>query len=139
MSVVARNPIAAPKTLKTTTISNRSHSAETRILNARKSGHCSVLCASSRKLSGFDLPWLKTAEVSQDTYLPLVNGRSLRQLSSGGMKASTNIAYYLAFFVTSLRDPALLGPSFLMLDGIARTSVQDKRTWRGQTGSIDLS
>ena len=30
------------------------------------------------------LPWLEFAEVDRSTYLPLVNGRTLKQLSSAG-------------------------------------------------------
>ena len=36
-------------------------------------------------LRRFTLPWLDTAEVDPASYLPRVNGRSLRELSSGGM------------------------------------------------------
>lgn len=82
----------------------------------------------SEILHAFSLPWLKTAEVDPKTYLPLVNGLSLRKLSSGGMKTTTNVAYYLAVFVTGLRDGDTLTPSFLMLDSIRKDSgsgVQD--------------
>ncbi len=68
----------------------------------------------------FTLPWLKTAEVDRENYLPKVNGRDLRTLSSGGMKATTNVAYYLAVLVTALRDREVLTPSFLMLDSIRK-------------------
>lgn len=71
-------------------------------------------------LRRFTLPWLQTAEVDRETYLPRVNGRSLRELSSGGMKATTNAAYYLAIFVIAQRDRDVLTPSFLMLDSIRK-------------------
>jgi AAA domain-containing protein len=71
-------------------------------------------------LRDFTLPWLEVAEVDQATYLPMVNGQKLRELSSGGMKATTNVAYYLASFVTALRDHDILTPSFLMLDSIRK-------------------
>jgi hypothetical protein len=71
-------------------------------------------------LRRFTLPWLKTAEVDRETYLPRVNGRSLRELSSGGMKATTNVAYYLAILVIAQRDRDVLTPSFLMLDSIRK-------------------
>jgi AAA domain len=71
-------------------------------------------------LRRFTLPWLETAEVDRDTYLPRVNGRSLRELSSGGMKATTNVAYYLAILVIAQRDRDVLTPSFLMLDSIRK-------------------
>lgn len=76
----------------------------------------------SEILHEFSLPWLKNAEVARNTYLPLVNGLSLRNLSSGGMKTTTNVAYYLAVFVTGLRDREVLTPSFLMLDSIRKDS-----------------
>jgi len=77
-------------------------------------------------LRRFTLPWLQSAEVDQQTYLPVVNGRSLRDLSSGGMKTTTNVAYYLAVFVTALRDQEILLPSFLMLDSIRKASGTGK-------------
>jgi hypothetical protein len=71
-------------------------------------------------LRRFTLPWLQTAEVDRETYLPRVNSRSLRELSSGGMKATTNVAYYLAILVIAQRDRDVLTPSFLMLDSIRK-------------------
>jgi AAA domain len=76
----------------------------------------------SEILHAFSLPWLKSAEVDRNTYLPLVNGLSLRKLSSGGMKTTTNVAYYLGVFITGLRDSATLTPRFLMLDSIRKDS-----------------
>lgn len=71
-------------------------------------------------LRRFTLPWLETAEVDPVTYLPKVNGRGLRDLSSGGMKATTNVAYYMALLVTALRDRDILMPNFLLLDSIRK-------------------
>jgi hypothetical protein len=76
----------------------------------------------SEILHQFSLPWLETAEVDRKTYLPVVNGRTLRDLSSGGMKTTTNVAYYLAIFVFGLRDRETLTPSFQMLDSIRKDS-----------------
>lgn len=78
-------------------------------------------------LNEFSLPWLKEAEVDAHTYLPLVNGLSLRKLSSGGMKTTTNVAYYLAVYVTGLRDREVLTPNFLMLDSIRKASGAGKQ------------
>lgn len=78
-------------------------------------------------LHRFTLPWLKTAEVDRVTYLPRVNGDSLSALSSGGMKTTTNVAYYLANLVNALRDRAILTPSFLMLDSIRKASGRETR------------
>jgi hypothetical protein len=78
-------------------------------------------------LRRFTLPWLETAEVDRATYLPRVNGRSLRELSSGGMKATTNVAYYLAILVTALRDRQVLTPTFLMLDGLRKDYGGDEK------------
>jgi len=82
----------------------------------------------SQILHDFSLPWLETAEVDRKTYLPLVNGLGLKAISSGGMKTTTNVAYYLAVFGLGLRDSEVLTPSFLMLDSIRKDSgsgVQD--------------
>lgn len=78
-------------------------------------------------LHRFTLPWLETAEVDRTTYLPRVNNRSLTELSSGGMKTTTNVAYYLANMVTALRDSGILTPRFLMLDSIRKASGRETR------------
>jgi hypothetical protein len=78
-------------------------------------------------LHRFTLPWLETAEVDRSTYLPRVNGVGLKALSSGGMKTTTNVAYYLANLVTALRDREILTPSFLMLDSIRKDSGSEGR------------
>lgn len=78
-------------------------------------------------LHRFTLPWLEDAEVDRTTYLPRVNGVSLKGLSSGGMKTTTNVAYYLANLVTALRDRAILSPSLLMLDSIRKDSGSEGR------------
>lgn len=72
------------------------------------------------------LPWLESAEVNRSTYLPVVNGRTLKQLSSGGMKTTTNVAYYLANLAMAVRDRAILTPSFMMLDSIRKASGAER-------------
>lgn len=72
------------------------------------------------------LPWLESAEVDRSTYLPVVNGRTLRQLSSGGMKTTTNVAYYLANLAMAIRDREILTPSFMMLDSIRKASGAER-------------
>jgi hypothetical protein len=78
-------------------------------------------------LHRFTLPWLETAEVDRSTYLPRVNGVSLKALSSGGMKTTTNVAYYLANLATALRDREILTPTFLILDSIRKDSGSEGR------------
>jgi predicted nucleic acid-binding Zn-ribbon protein len=78
-------------------------------------------------LHRFTLPWLEKAEVDRTTYLPRVNDVSLRGLSSGGMKTTTNVAYYLANLVTALRDREILTPTLLMLDSIRKDSGSEGR------------
>jgi hypothetical protein len=72
------------------------------------------------------LPWLESAEVDRSTYLPVVNGRTLKQISSGGMKTTTNVAYYLANLAMAVRDRAILTPSFMMLDSIRKASGAER-------------
>jgi hypothetical protein len=72
------------------------------------------------------LPWLESAEVDRSTYLPVVNGRTLKQLSSGGMKTTTNVAYYLANLAMAVRDRQILTPSFMMLDSIRKASGAER-------------
>ena len=86
-------------------------------------------------LHRFTLPWLENAEVDRTTYLPRVNGVSLKGLSSGGMKTTTNVAYYLANLVTALRDRAILTPSFLCSTASARTPAPKDVTWYARSTS----
>ena len=51
---------------------------------------------------------------------------SLKALSSGGMKTTTNVAYYLANLVIALRDREILTPSFMMLDSIRKDSGSER-------------
>jgi predicted nucleic acid-binding Zn-ribbon protein len=78
-------------------------------------------------LHRFTLPWLETAEVDRSTYLPRVNRVSLKALSSGGMKTTTNVAYYLANLVTALRDREILTPRLLIVDSIRKDSGSEGR------------
>jgi len=43
------------------------------------------------------------------------------------MKTTTNVAYYLAVYVTGLRDREVLTPNFLMLDSIRKASGAGKQ------------
>ncbi len=80
----------------------------------------------SEILRRLTLPWLESAEVDRLSYLPVVNGRTLKQLSSGGMKTTTNVAYYLANLAMAIRDRDLLSPSFMMLDSIRKASGAER-------------
>lgn len=103
-------------------------------------------------LHDFQLPWLDHAYVDESTYLPMVNGKTLSQLSSGGMKATTNVAYYLSIFATALIDKTILTPGFLMLDSIrkdhgsgdedlasAERIYRYLRTWQAMSKSAKFS
>lgn len=69
----------------------------------------------------FDLPWFEgLAAIDESTYLPIVDGQTLNELSSGGMKATVNLAYYLSNLVFSLRDRSSHMPRFLMIDGLRK-------------------
>jgi hypothetical protein len=68
-------------------------------------------------LREFKLPWYEPSEVDRKTYLPMVGGKRLEDLSSGGMKTLVNDAYFLAGFSYALRAPSeTLLPSLMLID-----------------------
>jgi len=54
------------------------------------------------------------------------------------MKATTNVAYYLAILVTALRDRENLTPNFLILDGFHKDMGRDEKGSRAQIGSMTI-
>jgi hypothetical protein len=52
------------------------------------------------------LPWYEASHIDSTTYLPMVGGKRLEELSSGGMKTLVNDAYFLAGLTYALRVPA---------------------------------
>lgn len=67
-------------------------------------------------LEQFQLPWLETATIDLQTYLPIVNGRSFEELSSGGMKTLVNDAYHLASLRYALAYADSLLPLIQVID-----------------------
>jgi hypothetical protein len=67
-------------------------------------------------LEQFQLPWLETASVDLQTYLPVVNGRSFEELSSGGMKTLVNDAYHIAALRYALAYADSLLPLLQVID-----------------------
>lgn len=68
------------------------------------------------------------AAINSETYLPVVNGRSFAELSSGGLKVLTNVAYALAHHEAALQlGLSLPGP--LILDGVTKNVGRDEYDW----------
>lgn len=65
------------------------------------------------------------AAINRRTYLPILNGRSFDQLSSGGLKVLVNLAYALAHHLTAL-DFDLPLPGLLAIDGITKNVGRDE-------------
>lgn len=65
------------------------------------------------------------AAINRRTFLPILNGRSFDELSSGGLKVLTNIAYALAHHLTAL-DFDLPLPGVLLIDGITKNVGRDE-------------
>jgi DNA repair exonuclease SbcCD ATPase subunit len=62
------------------------------------------------------------AAVDPETYLPILNGRRFANLSSGGLKVLTNLAYALAHHTNALRLDIPL-PGILLIDGISTSTI----------------
>lgn len=69
-------------------------------------------------LRNWNLPWVDTAIIDNDTYLPIVNGQPLQsqQASGGGIATSINVAYSLTLLAFGLDHPEILIPSLLIID-----------------------
>lgn len=64
-----------------------------------------------------EMPWYdQPAYVDPNTYLPMVNGVAMDNLSSGGMKMMANIAYHMALLTLGLSRRDTRIPSLLVLD-----------------------
>ncbi|WP_009473037.1 AAA family ATPase [Rhodococcus sp. JVH1] len=69
-------------------------------------------------LRSWNLPWVNTAVIDSDSYLPMVNGQPLesQQASGGGIATSINVAYSLTLLAFGLDHPDVLVPSLLIID-----------------------
>jgi hypothetical protein len=83
-------------------------------------------------LRQFQLPWYEPSEIDRTTYLPMVGGKRLEALSSGGMKTLVNDAYFLAGFSYALRTPRdTLLPPLILIDTPRKnfgSNAEDKQT-----------
>lgn len=68
------------------------------------------------------------AAINRETYLPIVNGRSFAQLSSGGLKMLTNVAHSLAHHESAVEQQLLL-PGVLILDNVTKNVGRDEYDW----------
>ncbi|MGW7134015.1 hypothetical protein ACWGIA_37560 [Streptomyces bobili] len=71
-----------------------------------------------RLLTGWNLPWVDTAVIDRDTYLPVVNGQPFESLqaSGGGIATSVSLAYSLTLLAFGLDHSEVLVPSLLVID-----------------------
>ncbi|MEV1176583.1 hypothetical protein [Nonomuraea sp. NPDC049784] len=69
-------------------------------------------------LRSWNLPWVATAVIDSDSYLPIVNGQPLesQQASGGGIATSINVAYSLTLLAFGLDHADVLVPSLLVID-----------------------
>jgi uncharacterized protein YoxC len=68
-------------------------------------------------LQEFQLPWYEPSHIDAATYLPMVGGKRLEELSSGGMKTLVNNAYFLAGLTYALRAGSETHlPRFMIID-----------------------
>lgn len=68
-------------------------------------------------LQSLQLPWYEPSYIDPKTYLPMVGGKKLEDLSSGGMKVLVNDSYFLAGLAYALRVPEETHlPSLMIID-----------------------
>jgi hypothetical protein len=68
------------------------------------------------ELTRFRPPWLDSARIDPQTYLPVVNEARFETMSAGE-KTVINVAYHVALLVHGLRHDDTLVPTLLVLDG----------------------
>jgi hypothetical protein len=73
-------------------------------------------------LRSWNLPWVNTAVIDRDTYLPIVDGQPLDSLQApgGGIATSVNVAYSLTLVTSGLDHPDVLVPSLLVIDSLRK-------------------
>ncbi|GGJ69660.1 hypothetical protein GCM10010121_095450 [Streptomyces brasiliensis] len=69
-------------------------------------------------LTSWNLPWVNTAVIDSDTYLPVVDGQPFESLqaSGGGIATSINLAYSLTLLTFGLDHADVLVPSLLVIE-----------------------
>jgi hypothetical protein len=71
------------------------------------------------------IPGVRTAQIHRTNYLPLLNGQSYTKLSpAGGVRTTTQIAYWITLITVALRRHDTLYPAFILIDS-PRTSLND--------------
>ena len=71
------------------------------------------------------VPGVETAQIHRTNYLPLLNGQPYTKLSpAGGVRTTTQIAYWITLITVALRRRDTLYPVFLLIDS-PRTSLNN--------------
>jgi hypothetical protein len=82
----------------------------------------------SHYIEAFDTPRFEgspRATINRDNFLPIVNGRTFGQLSSGGLRTLTNLAHAIAHHRAAIELDLPL-PAFLMIDAIQKNVGRDE-------------
>ncbi|GAB3448558.1 hypothetical protein [Actinophytocola sediminis] len=76
-------------------------------------------------VAAIGIPGVETAQIHRTNYLPLLNGQSYIKLSpAGGVRTTTQIAYWITLITVALRRRDTLYPAFLLIDS-PRTSLNN--------------
>lgn len=57
--------------------------------------------------------------ISSKTYLPIIRGRDYEQITSGGVRTVSSVAYFISLMIYAIENPVNY-PSFLMIDTITK-------------------
>lgn len=79
-------------------------------------------------VTDFGVPGVERANISPDTYLPLLNGQPFVEVSSaGGIITATQVAYWISLLTVATRRRDTRFPGFLLLDSprLALNAEQD--------------
>jgi rubrerythrin len=79
-------------------------------------------------IEAFDTPRFEgspRAAINRDNFMPIVNGRTFGQLSSGGLRTLTNLAHALAHH-RAAHEQGLGLPGFLLIDAIQKNVGRDE-------------
>ncbi|MCW2690805.1 MAG: hypothetical protein JWR37_5695 [Mycobacterium sp.] len=68
-------------------------------------------------VTDFGIPSIETASVSEDSYLPILNGMPFSEVSAGGgIITATQVAYWITLVTVAARRRDTYVPAFLLLD-----------------------
>ncbi|GAA0696301.1 hypothetical protein GCM10009548_80990 [Streptomyces malaysiensis subsp. malaysiensis] len=116
---------------------NKEVKDRSQLLAARQTLVANLSTEFGNLIRSWDLPWVTTAVIDRDAYLPVVNDLPFEELqaSGGGIATSVNVAYSLSLLAFGLDHSDVLAPSLLIIDS-PRKAFGNNEADRQRAGQI---